>query len=340
MHISLLLIIICFLWPSTCFAANADQQREQAVQKALQWLRSQQQEDGSVQLQDNAAAMTALAINAHLANGITYQDQQHGAWLSKALLFVLSMQDAKGYFGSRDKSRMYGHGICTLVLAESLGMTNDYNLEQRVRNALQSALNVTIDAARVKKSAEHSGGWHYTPESDRADMSLSGWQMLSLHASEQAGMRVNEDVITGGIAYTRRLCDLKNGSVGYDSVQSPRSSLRGVGLICLSIRKSDEHKQLMLKIAENITKQPIEWKGPWLFYRAYYDAAGLGRVFPELLDDYQQHLDKALLPHQDKEGWWHTPPGDSEARFGKVYRTSMAILALSIKRQLLPAYQP
>ena len=190
-------------------AASAVEKRSAAINKALNWIRTQQQENGSVHVNDNSAAMTALAINAHLANGITYQHQQHGAFLQKALQFVLSMQDAKGYFGSRDKSRMYGHGICTLVLAESLGMTQDPNLEQRIHNALKNALKITTQAANVKKSAPFTGGWHYTPESTQADMSLSGWQMLSLHAIEQAGLSVNEQVIVNGIAYTRRLCDPK-----------------------------------------------------------------------------------------------------------------------------------
>ena len=102
----------------------------------------------------------------------------------------------------------------------------------------------------------------------------------------------------------------------------------------------NEHTEIAQKIGDSIMKDPIQWKGPWLFYRSYYDAAGLGRMFPELLKDYQKHIDKVLLPHQDKEGWWHTPPGDNEARFGKMYRTSLAVLALSLERQLLPAYQP
>lgn len=313
---------------------------QQSVEKALQWLRQQQQDSGQVQDGDNSSAMTALAINAHLASGITYYHPQHGPWLRKALHYVLQMQDSKGYFGSRDKSRMYGHGICVLVLAESSGMLGDPATETRVRSALKRALEVTMQAARVEKKDPFRGGWHYNPNSDQADMSLSGWQMLSLHAAEQAGYQVDEAIINGGIAFTRRMCNPKKGSVGYNAPGAARSSLRGVGLLCLTIRKNENDMELSRTIASAIRNDPIQWKGPWFFYRAYYDVAGLGRFYPEHLETYKQHIHEALLSHQDTAGWWHTPPGDNEGRFGKVYRTAMAVLALTLDRQLLPAYQP
>ena len=44
--------------------------------------------------------------------------------MKHALDYVLlpENQDATGYFGKADGSRMYGHGITTLMLAEMLGM--------------------------------------------------------------------------------------------------------------------------------------------------------------------------------------------------------------------------
>ncbi len=338
----LLSLFISILLSIPCFAVenNTAAERQQSIDRALAWLRSQQKDNGSIQEGDYSSTMTALAINAHLASGITYHHPQHGAWLHKSLLYVLKQQDSKGYFGSRDKGRMYGHGICTLMLAESIGMSGNPATEPRIRSALESALQVTIAAAQVKKEDRFRGGWHYEPNGDHSDMSLSGWQLLSLHAAAQAGFTVPDEIINGGITYTRQLCDPKKGTVAYDNVSSPRISLRGVGLLCLTIRKNDADAELSEAIATAIRNDPIEWKGPWFFYRAYYDVAGLGRAYPQHLKTYQAHVNNALINNQDKEGWWHTPPGDNEGRYGKVYLTALAVLALSIERQLLPAYQP
>ncbi len=338
------MIRICLLalLSSLLFAVELPQQDKshQAVNKALKWLQSQQREDGSIQDGDYRCAMTALCINAHLSSGITYHDTKVGPWLKKSLSFVLQMQDGTGYFGARDKSNMYGHGICTLMLAESIGMTGDPNMEARIRSALTRAIEVTVQAGNVKKAKKFRGGWHYNPTSDQSDMSLSGWQLLSLHGAQHAGFEVPESAINKGITYTRQLCNPKKGTVGYNDVNAARTSLRGVGLLCLTIRKNEADTDLSKTIATAIRNDPIEWKGPWFFYRAYYDVAGLGRSFPDYLDTYKKHVHNALLPHQDKEGWWHTPPGDNEGKYGKVYRTALAVLALTLDRQLLPAYQP
>ena len=336
------LLFICLLTSISLYSVELKPPKtpDQAIQRGLSWLRSQQLDNGRIQDGDNQTAMTAMAINAHLANGITYQDPKHGPWLLKSLRFILQMQDSTGYFGSRDKSRMYGHGMCTLVLAESYGMTGDPNLDNRIRAAINSAVSVTESAAQVKKKKEFSGGWHYTPNGDHSDLSLSGWQVLSLHAVDQAGIPISEKVMKQAVSYTVSLCDPKAGSVGYNSANAPRDTLKGVGLLCLSMDKQHVSSELSKKIADAITKQPIEWKGPWFFYRIYYEAAGLGRAYPDQLTKYQKHIDKILLAHQDKEGWWHTPPGDNEARYGKVYRTSLAVMALSLHQHLLPAYQP
>src|SRR5205814_203267 len=77
----------------------------------------------------NETTMTSLAILSFAAMGHQPSDPTpEGRSMSRALDFVLrpENQDATGYFGRADGSRMYGHGITTLMLAEMLGMgTNE-----------------------------------------------------------------------------------------------------------------------------------------------------------------------------------------------------------------------
>jgi hypothetical protein len=45
-----------------------------------------------------------------------------------------------------------------------------------------------------------------------------------------------------------------------------------------------------------------------------------------------------LIPIQSREGWWDGVGGE-ERQGGKVYATSLAVLALSVKNHFLPIYQ-
>src|SRR6185295_4190924 len=102
-----------------------------AIKRAVGFLLTQQDKDGAIQSQYNWAnrtAMTALTLMAMAAVGHQpADDTPQGAAMKRGLAFVLrpENQDVDGYFGGHDGSRMYGHGITTLMLAELLGMGAD-----------------------------------------------------------------------------------------------------------------------------------------------------------------------------------------------------------------------
>ena len=54
-------------------------------------------------------------------------------------------------------------------------------------------------------------------------------------------------------------------------------------------------------------------------------------IFPPLVE--------ALLNVQDADGAFRLEPKQDDAQFGRVYTTSMAVLALTPAYQLLPVYQ-
>lgn len=315
---------------------DADQPRDRCITRGLAWLRSEQRGDGSLG-EDHRTALTALAVTAHLASGHPIYDPDHGPWLQRSLRYVLDQQDASGYFGKADGSRMYGHGITTLMLAEALGMCGDPGLEEAIRRALVQAVAVTVNAARVKKSEDHRGGWRYHPSDDKSDLSLSGWQLMSLHAVQQVGITVPEEVVADAVAYAMRLTD-GEGRVGYQKRGEDKPALRGLGALCFVIGGESEHERVD-KIVLRIRRDPIEWKGPWFFYRAYYDAVGMSRARPAAWAQYREQVESVLMEHQHEDGYWPAPPGDNEAKHGRVYTTSMALLALAVERNVLPAYQ-
>lgn len=320
-------------------ALAGESPRDAAIRKGLEYLRARQRADGAVTVGGDhlATALTSLAVMAHLAAGTSPDDEAHGPWMRRSIRCVITRQDADGYFGARDGSRMYGHGITTLMLAEALGMCRDEALDERIRVALERAVAVTVAAARVPKPDGHQGGWRYTPQEAASDLSLSGWQLMSLHACQQVGIAVPEQVVRDAVAYGKRLTTA-DGKVGYQAAGQDHPSLRGLGMLCFAIGGEQEAKEVPC-IAARIAADPIAWQGAWFFYRAYYDAVGLSRAAPEVWDAYGPKLEKLLVDHQNADGSWPNPPGDDEGQQGPVYMTSMALLALTVNRHVLPAYQ-
>ena len=130
------------------------QPRDKAIDKALVFIRNNQLPTGSFAEGKNNIAITSLAIMAHLAAGVTFDDPKHGEDLRRSLAWVISRQGSnkhRGYFGASDGSRMYGHGIATLMLAEAIGMTDDPTLEGQILEALQPAIALIVNAAKIPK---------------------------------------------------------------------------------------------------------------------------------------------------------------------------------------------
>jgi len=310
--------------------------RDRAVERGLVWVRAQAGSDGGLG-ESNRIALTALGLLAHYANGVTPSDPHAGAWMARALDFVLAGQDIDGYLGRSDGSRMYGHGIATLLLAEAAGACGDEAREQRVRDALVRAIGLTLRAQQVAKPEQYRGGWRYGPNDANADLSLSGWQLLSLHASRQIGLPVPPEALLDGAAFARSLIG-EQGTVGYEARGDDHPALRGLALLVLVLGQGPGAAPApeIAAITRRITDDPIAWQGSFFYYRAYYDAVGLARAAPTTWETYGPRLEKILVEHQATDGSWPVVPGSGEEL--PVYRASMALLALSVDRHLLPAH--
>ncbi len=316
---------------------TTDQPRDKAIRRGLEFIRKAQRADGTFG-EKYAVANTSFVIMAHFASGHTLEDRQYGPALKRAVLAVLSRQDSTGYFGQADGSAMYGHGVATLMLGEAIGTTRDDDLEEKMGQALEKAVRVTVAAAEIEKNLPHKGGWRYAPDAKDSDVSLSGWQLMSLHAVQQVGMPVPDKVVSNALDYTRRLTT-PDGKVGYQNRGEDHTALRGLALLCFSIGGDDKAPEVAA-LSQKILGDPPRWEGgsddKYLVYRIYYDAVGLSRTAPEAWLTYSPPLDKLLLERQQEDGSWVTAETD---RAGVVYTTSMSVLALAVQRHVLPAYQ-
>jgi hypothetical protein len=322
-----------------------------AINRAIDYLISVQDKDGAItEGNHNHTAMTALAIMAMAAVGNQPSDEtKQGAAMKKALSFVLrpDRQEVQGYFGGRDGSRMYGHGIITLMLSEMLGMGVDAQMDQVIRDRCRLAIELIKRSQSFEKDARNKGGWRYAPESRDSDLSVSVWQVMALRSARNAGMDVPKETIDNAIEYIKRCYQSKRApdgkpenlksACGYEPNRAPEYAMASAGL--LSLQVCGAYESLEAKgSADWLKEKKVEYGGEWYFYGTYYFAQGMFQRGGEHASYARKMVEEALLPKQGPDGSWQGQSGQ-ERGAGKVYATSLAVLSLAVKFHFLPIYQ-
>ncbi len=304
----LLLIFVSPLLLASVAAATTN-----AVPRGLAWLAAQQRADGSW---SENVALNSLAVLAHYSAGhppvAALAKRGHsGADLESALAFILTQQSPDGAF-TTNNAFMYGHGITTLLLAESTGMT-----KQPVRPALEKSVQLILRSQAVAKSDYHAGGWRYLPGSPDSDLSVTVWQIVALKAARDVGVPVPRAAMERALAYVKR-CEHPQGGFGYQPGGLPNQSRTAAAIVALRLCGERPSTRWL---AEN----PLRWDSPFFYYAAHY-AAHTGW-------DAQM-----LAKKQNPDGSWPVTEGEDARKGGPVYCTAMAILALTAEWKYLPAF--
>lgn len=333
------------------------------VEKAVGWLLKQQQPAGHFSEQksnqqprpgdipSHSAAMTSLAIMGlasvgHLPGATTPESIA----AQKALKFIVDHvePDENGYLGRSDRSRMYGHGIMTLMLTEMLGMSPDEATDRKVREMAEKGIKLILRSQQTPKSEANRGGWRYEPSSSDSDISVSVWQLMSLRAAKNSGIEVPKEAIDNAIAYIKRSYRAERDSNGklkqmeaafsYEPYGGRQTfSTTSAGLLSLQVAGQYDIPEV-LGSSNWLLKFPPEVNEPWFFYGCYYYAQGMYQRGGDHAATARQKTEQMLVGAQSAEGAWY-PRNGNEKSAGPVYATSLALLSLSVYHHFLPIYQ-
>ena len=202
---------------------------DRAVSKGVDFLTSFSQSDGRIADRGHQVAMTSLAIMAMAALGTDPSEPtKRGTAMRKAIEFVLIRrhQTGEGYFGGSDGSRMYGHGITTLMLTEMLGMGASMEQNERIHDALTRALKLILAAQQIDKPSKLNGGWRYTPTSTDSDLSVSVWQLMALRSAKNDGLDVPASAIADAVGYLENSYASPRNADGTPAIRSVDSATR------------------------------------------------------------------------------------------------------------------
>jgi hypothetical protein len=306
-----------------------------SVEKGLSYLAKVQEADGSFPENfGESTGIPALVGMAFLSKGHTPTEGKYAKSLNLCIDFILANQREDGLFekGHAGSGPMYAHNIATLFISEVSGMV-DPNRQAKIAIALPKALQLILRAQAVKKDERNRGGWRYHPGSNDSDTSCSGWALMALRSAKLNGAAVPDEAINSAVDYLRRHQEPSKGSFGYTDKQDHARSLTGMGLLCLEL--SGQHgKPETIKAADYVMKTFRDLPGDQFeYYGNYYNAQATFQIGGKYWTEYAAWMYQTYLAKQNDDGSWNS----REA--GRVYGTSIMVLAFTVPYRQLPIYQ-
>lgn len=320
-----------------------------AIERGIESLLKKQNPDGSITDHGNATAMTSLSIMAMASIGIMPdRHTPRGMAMDLALEFVLNPRNQReGYFGERDGSRMYGHGITTLMLTEMLGMGTTIDQNQRMHDSLDSAIKVILESQAIAKPPKLQGGWRYNPTSRDSDLSVSVWQVMSLRSAKNDGMDVPIESIDKAVDYLQASYTSPLDAAGvprdpmagfaYTPSTNATFTMTAAGLLAMQTCGQYD-SPLVAGAAKWLLEHTPDSGDRYFYYGMYYYAQGMHQVGGEAAEVAAKVTADELLKLQSDTGYWISHHGE-ERNNGIVYCTTLAILSLSVRYHYLPIYQ-
>ena len=318
---------------------------EVTIDRGLFYLQKLQKNDGSFETTAPSSASVALVILAMLASGNTPDLGKYGQTLRSAVEYLVGQGGDKGYFGA-DGSRMYGHAIATLALAQVHGTELDEALRRRVRPALEKALQVILVAQETKKERDiFLGGWRYEPNAIDADLSVTGWCVSAMRACQSAGLTVPRDRFERAAGFALRCYRPDRKGFAYEPQQDPSAAMTAVGMLCLAAVEGSARSELASG-AQFLIDNPVKDGSPFMYYDIFYTthvsswAGGGGEKCWAAV--WKNNLAVLKLLQRQEDGAWPRRGGSepgNDSRPGRLYPTAMACLALAVPLRLMPMFQ-
>jgi hypothetical protein len=299
---------------------KVDARTKKSVDRALAWLKDQQNRDGSW----GNTAVTSFVILAFMANGNVPNEGLYGPEVSKGVRHLLAAARDDGYLVGPRGGNMYCHGMATLALSQVWGMTGD----EEVKKVLKRAVDLII------RTQNHEGGWRYEPAPTGADISVTIMQVMALRGAKDSGLHVPDETIKRAVAYINRCRDPRSGGYRYQPYSSgPGYARTAAGVCVLQLSGHYEAKEIS-KAVEYLEKTGDDFQHYW--YGHYYAAHAFHQVGGPKWERYYARMRNKLLATQRGGGEWSER---MEAHVGPAYQTAIAVLILSVPANYLPIYQ-
>ncbi len=324
------------------------------VDRALDWLISQQAADGN--LCGNAEKFARMYCHAMATYSLAeaYGMQKEvvlGPIVDpEALRFAMDSGElAAAHLSSAATSQnilsvLAVDGVARSMLANQIAYSIRRVDDLRLRAALAKAVAFTISQQDPK-----GGGWRYKPWQE-GDVSMLGWQLMSLKSAEIAGVNIPETVRTRMKSFVETVRQGKSGGLfGYrrNIVSSGRNSesvsptMTAEALFCQQMLGYPRDSAASTESIAYLMRNPPRLTD-MNYYYWYYGTLAMYQHGGKPWQDWNASVRDMLVELQVQSGpmsgTWD--PKDEWGRYGgRLYSTALATLTLEVYYRLLPLYR-
>jgi hypothetical protein len=304
-----------------------DDDVKKSTAKALEWLASKQNSDGSWgdSRYPNNTAITGFALMAFMSQGHVPNQGKYGPEVSKGVRFLLaSARESDGYLIGTRMGNMYCHGMATLCLSQLFGMTGDEDVKKTLKRAVDL----------IVKCQSADGGWRYEPQPTGSDISVTIMQVMALRGAKDSGLHVPDKTMKKAMEYVDSCYDTYSGGYTYQPYNRAPGFARTAAGICVIKLTGMYDKNIDKSI--DYMKRTMESPREHFWYGHYYACHAFYQIGGKDWEEYYTMIKKRFVQSQQADGSWSRVESQSA---GPVYQTAIAVLALSVPADYLPIFQ-
>lgn len=334
-------------------AGGGKAETEDAVVKALRWMKSTQSTDGSWG-KEHKAGMTGLALLSYLGHCEDPSSEEFGESCLRGIVYLLDLgtkNDGRLATNLRDKHWPYEHAIATYALAEAYSFTKKNN------TPIPQHQQVLIQAGEWIITQQHSsGGWDYSYDISGkrgGDLSIVAWHIQALKACKVTGLKFSgmTDTVKAALEYVGKR-QASNGGFGYTGTtpvgNTGHYSLTGAGLLSYQMWGKGSRSEVRNGARYILEEAKLEYQGANCdLYAHYYHSQAMMQRGGEQWRKYNQMFSDQILLNQNENGAWKKPGGGAKikaagATYGNDtpesihYRTCLCTLMLEVYYRYLP----
>ena len=318
---------------------GGNEQCEEAVMKALRWIKSKQNPDGSWEAKYKVA-MTGFSVLAYLGHCETPNSEEFGDSVTRGILYLVDkgMKD-NGLLrdGSKGHGWVYEHGIATYALAEA------YTFCSKLGINIPNLDTVTKQAGdAIAEGQARSGGWVYNFDtgSNDGDNSVGFWQIQALKACKHTGLweeKYFDRVIDNALDYLEDVQG-SNGAIGYRGQATRSPELTGGGVLAYQMWGKSSHSVVRNGIKYIRKNTEFDWneESSNLYYQ-YYNAQAMINRGGDDWDDYNELFRDKLLAAQNEDGSWSRKQKLHHGATNTHMATCLATFMFEVYYRFLPA---
>ncbi len=314
------------------------------VDRALDWLISQQGEDGNLagdarryaRMYCHAMATYALAEALAMQNEMVMDpivDPDLLALGPSAAASIATMSGMAAGLPDAVYGTTWSMSVAATLDAQAWTLRRVNDL--RLRSALLKAVRFTI------RQQSSGGGWRYA-KGQVGDVSMFGWHLMSLKSSELAGVRIPQAVRDRMFQFINSVRQGEHGGLfGYRYDEEVTPVMTAEALFCQQMlgfkrdtSRNVESVRYLLKNLPRLSQLNL--------YYWYYGTLAMYQYGGKPWEQWNAAVRDTLIEAQVREGslvgsW--DPNGPWGRYGGRLYSTALATLTLEVYYRLLPLYR-